>query len=185
MYNCTYIHVNAQPSFIKKPMRRNDDFKKPKRGRVMPIRKEKRELPFFWMRMWLRGSEARSKRPVAANYQTLINDALRQHIAHVHEALARENTPTCDSGRDAACQLTAGAASRNAFEQTNIKSFLSPPRSRPANRAGLRSPPTRAPSLRRYAPAPAPPASCRSAWWCGDGRPAIPLRPATPHCAQS
>jgi len=69
-------------------MERAYDFSTAKRGPVMPVPKGKTRITIrldedviAWFRT--RGEEAGG-----GIYQSLINDALRQHIAHAHEPLA-------------------------------------------------------------------------------------------------
>ena len=68
-------------------MKREYDFSKAKRGPVLPVPKGKTRITIrldedviAWFRTWVEEAGG-------GNYQSLINDALRQHIAHVREPL--------------------------------------------------------------------------------------------------
>jgi uncharacterized protein (DUF4415 family) len=68
-------------------VKREYDFSKAKRGAVLPVPKGKTRITIrldedviAWFRTWVEEAGG-------GNYQSLINDALRQHIAHVREPL--------------------------------------------------------------------------------------------------
>jgi uncharacterized protein (DUF4415 family) len=68
-------------------MKREYDFSKAKRGPVLPVPKGKTRITIRLdedILTWFRNQVERSG---GGNYQSLINDALRQHIAHAREPL--------------------------------------------------------------------------------------------------
>lgn len=68
-------------------MKREYDFSKAKRGPVMPVPKGKTRITIRLdedVIAWFRNLVERAG---GGNYQSLLNDALRQHIAHAHEPL--------------------------------------------------------------------------------------------------
>src|ERR1035441_1884960 len=72
---------------MRKQMKREYDFSKAKRGAVMPTSKGKTRITIRLdadVIAWYRG---RVEKAGGGNYQTLINDALREHIARTREPL--------------------------------------------------------------------------------------------------
>jgi uncharacterized protein (DUF4415 family) len=68
-------------------MRREYDFSKAKRGPVMPVPKGKTKITIRLdddVIAWFRTSVEKAG---GGNYQSLINDALRQHVTHAREPL--------------------------------------------------------------------------------------------------
>ena len=68
-------------------MKREYDFSKGKRGPVMPVPKGKTRLTIRLDEDIVAWFRSQVERAGGGNYQTLINDALRQHIARAHEPL--------------------------------------------------------------------------------------------------
>ena len=72
---------------MRKPMKREYDFSKAKRGPVIPVPKGKTRITIRLdeeVIAWFRNQVDRAG---GGNYQSLINDALRQHIAREREPL--------------------------------------------------------------------------------------------------
>lgn len=68
-------------------MRREYDFSKAKRGPVMPVPKGKTRITIRLDEDVITWFRTRVEKAGGGNYQSLINDALRQHIAHAREPL--------------------------------------------------------------------------------------------------
>ena len=68
-------------------MRPEYDFSKAKRGPVMPVPKGKTRITIRLDEDVIAWFRTLVEKAGGGNYQSLINDALRQHIAHVHENL--------------------------------------------------------------------------------------------------
>jgi uncharacterized protein (DUF4415 family) len=68
-------------------MKREYDFSKAKRGPVMSVPKGKARITIRLDEDVISWFRTRVEKAGGGNYQSLINDALRQHIAHVHEPL--------------------------------------------------------------------------------------------------
>ena len=66
---------------------REYDFSRAKRGPVIRRRREKRGSRFGWTKILWAGSANRSIKAGGGNYQSLINDALRQYLANKQEPL--------------------------------------------------------------------------------------------------
>ncbi len=68
-------------------MKREYDFSKAKRGPVIPVPKGKVRVTIRLDEDVLEWFRAQVEDAGGGNYQTLMNDALRQHIARAHEPL--------------------------------------------------------------------------------------------------
>ena len=68
-------------------MKREYDFSKAKRGPVVPIPKGKTRITIRLDEDVIAWFRSEVERAGGGNYQSLINDALRQHIAHAREPL--------------------------------------------------------------------------------------------------
>jgi len=68
-------------------MKREYDFSKGKRGPVIPVPKGKTRLTIRLDEDVVAWFRSRVEKAGGGNYQSLINDALRQHIAHAREPL--------------------------------------------------------------------------------------------------
>jgi uncharacterized protein (DUF4415 family) len=68
-------------------MKREFDFKAGKRGPVIPVPKGKTRITIRLDEDILDWFREQVDRAGGGNYQTLINDALRQHIGRAHEPL--------------------------------------------------------------------------------------------------
>lgn len=68
-------------------MKREYDFSKAKRGPVMPVPKGKTRITIRLDEDVIDWFRIRVEKAGGGNYQSLINDALRQHIAHAREPL--------------------------------------------------------------------------------------------------
>jgi len=68
-------------------MKREYDFSKAKRGPVIPVPKGKVRLTIRLDEDVIAWFRTQVERAGGGNYQTLINDALRQHIARTREPL--------------------------------------------------------------------------------------------------
>jgi uncharacterized protein (DUF4415 family) len=68
-------------------MRREYDFSKVKRGPVMPVPKGKTRITIRLDEDVITWFRTRVEKAGGGNYQSLTNDALRQHIAQVREPL--------------------------------------------------------------------------------------------------
>ena len=68
-------------------MKREYDFSKAKRGAVLPVPKGKTRITIRLDEDVIAWFRTRVEEAGGGNYQSLINDALRQHIAHVREPL--------------------------------------------------------------------------------------------------
>jgi len=68
-------------------MRREYDFSKAKRGAVLPVPKGKTRITIRIDDDLLEWFRRHVERAGGGNYQTLINDALRQHMKRAHEPL--------------------------------------------------------------------------------------------------
>ncbi len=73
-------------------MKREYDFSKAKRGPVLPIPKGKTRITIRLDDTVLDWFRRQVNEAGGGNYQTLINDALRQHIAHNNEFRAVQAT---------------------------------------------------------------------------------------------
>jgi uncharacterized protein (DUF4415 family) len=68
-------------------MKREYDFSKAKRGPVLPVPKGKTRITIRLDEDVIEWFRTRVEKAGGGNYQSLINDALRQHIAHAREPL--------------------------------------------------------------------------------------------------
>jgi uncharacterized protein (DUF4415 family) len=68
-------------------MKRESDFSKAKRGPVMPVPKGKTRITIRLDEDVITWFRSRVKKAGGGNYQSLINDALRQYIAQAREPL--------------------------------------------------------------------------------------------------
>ena len=68
-------------------MKREYDFSKAKRGPVLPVPKGKTRITIRLDEDVITWFRTRVEEAGGGNYQSLINDALRQHIAHMREPL--------------------------------------------------------------------------------------------------
>jgi uncharacterized protein (DUF4415 family) len=68
-------------------MKREYDFSKAKRGPVLPVPKGKTRITIWLDEDVIEWFRTRVEKAGGGNYQSLINDALRQHIAHAREPL--------------------------------------------------------------------------------------------------
>ncbi len=68
-------------------MKREYDFSKAKRGPVLPAPKGKTRITIRLDEDVIAWFRAQVEKAGGGNYQSLINDALRQHIAHAREPL--------------------------------------------------------------------------------------------------
>lgn len=68
-------------------MKREYDFSKAKRGLVMPVPKGKTRITIRLDEDVINWFRTQVEKAGGGNYQSLINDALRQHIARVKEPL--------------------------------------------------------------------------------------------------
>jgi len=72
---------------MKKPMKSEYDFNKAKRGPIVAVPKSKTRITIRLdddILEWFRDQVRRAR---GGNYQSLINDALRQHLKHAREPL--------------------------------------------------------------------------------------------------
>jgi uncharacterized protein (DUF4415 family) len=72
---------------MKKAMRREYDFGKAKRGAVVPVPKGKTRITIRLDDDILDWFRQQVERAGSGNYQSLINDALRQHLRRAQEPL--------------------------------------------------------------------------------------------------
>lgn len=72
---------------MRKAMKREYDFSKAKRGPVIPVPKGKTRITIRLDDDILDWFRQQVDQAGGGNYQTLINDALREHIRRVHEPL--------------------------------------------------------------------------------------------------
>src|ERR1035437_4591852 len=77
----------ANAGGTRKQMKREYDFSKAKRGPVTPVPKGKTRITIRLDEDVIAWFRTLVEKAGGGNYQSLINDALRQHIAHVHEPL--------------------------------------------------------------------------------------------------
>ena len=68
-------------------MKREYDFSEAKRGPVIPVPKGKTRITIRLDEDVITWFRTRVEKAGGGNYQSLINDALRQHIAHAREPL--------------------------------------------------------------------------------------------------
>jgi len=71
----------------RKPMKREYDFSKAKRGPVMPVPKGKTRITIRLDEDMIAWFRTLVEKAGGGNYQSLINDALRRHIAHARDPL--------------------------------------------------------------------------------------------------
>lgn len=72
---------------MRKPMKREYDFSNAKRGPVIPVPKGKTRITIRLDEDVIAWFRSQVEQAGGGNYQTLINDALRQHIASAQEPL--------------------------------------------------------------------------------------------------
>ncbi len=72
---------------MRKPMKHQYDFSKAKRGPVIPVPKGKTRITIRVDEDVIAWFRSQVDQAGGGNYQTLINDALRQHITRVREPL--------------------------------------------------------------------------------------------------
>ena len=72
---------------MRNPMKREYDFSKARRGPVMPVPRGKTRVTIRLDDDILAWFRAQVEEAGGGNYQSLINDALRQHIARAREPL--------------------------------------------------------------------------------------------------
>ena len=73
--------------YMRYPMKRDYDFSKARRGPVIPVPKGKTRVTIRLDEDVLAWFRAQVEAAGGGNYQALINDALRQHIARTREPL--------------------------------------------------------------------------------------------------
>lgn len=72
---------------MKKPIKAEYDFSKGRRGPVLPVAKGKTRITIRLDDDILEWFRQQVERAGGGNYQTLINDALRQHVRRAKESL--------------------------------------------------------------------------------------------------
>ena len=81
------VYICAYNDKMRKPMKHKYDFSRAKRGRVVPVPKSKIRITIRLDDDILDWFREQVDRAGGGNYQSLINDALRQHIRNAHEPL--------------------------------------------------------------------------------------------------